>query len=137
MRKRLVIATIAVAVSIFSPLARAQTSSAQPGGKQKAAVAPVPPPTPVHVDGWGRPVADLPTDAKPGPAPVRDLSGIWEPADGWRAGTQASGARDNPSDGKHILPFTPLGEQTFKSHKPGWGVTAVPIQLNNDPFRHL
>jgi hypothetical protein len=108
-----------------APVARAQSTPPAAGGK----VSP-----PVHVDGWGRPVAAKPKDYKPGPAPVRDLSGIWEPAEGWRAGVQATGARDNPSDRNHTLPFTPLGEQTWKSHHPGFGTTAVDIQFNNDPF---
>jgi hypothetical protein len=89
---------------------------------------------PVHVDGWGRPVAEKPKDYTPGPAPKRDLSGIYEPAAGWRAGVQATGARDFPSDRAHTLPFTPLGEKTWRSHRPGFGVTAVEIQYNNDPF---
>ena len=45
---------------------------------------------PQHVDGYGRPIPDL-SKTKPGPAPARDLAGIWEP-DGWREGTQAQGA---------------------------------------------
>jgi hypothetical protein len=126
MRRRFVVPAVVLATVIVSPLARAQNASPAPvTGTAKA---------PVHVDGWGRPVAEPPKDHKPGPAPVRDLSGIWEPAEGWRAGVQANGARDNPSDRTHVLPFTPLGEQTWKSHKPGFGTTAVEIQFNNDPF---
>jgi hypothetical protein len=111
-----------VLVSIIACVAAAISASAQ-------RVQP-----PVHVDGWGKAVPDKPKDYKPGPAPKRDLSGIWEPADGWRAGVQATGARDFPSDRTHTLPFTPLGEQTWRAHKPGFGVTAVEIQYNNDPF---
>jgi len=134
MLKRLVIPTfvlVAISISLFPLRAKSQSGSK---ANQGTSAAPVPSPIPVHVDGWGRPVDDLPANQKPGPAPVHDLSGIWEPADGWRAGTQASGPRDNPSDARHILPYTPLGEKAFKSHKPGWGATAVPIQENNDPF---
>src|SRR5262245_18269171 len=65
---------------------------------------------PLNVDGWGRPLLDKPKDFKPGPAPKRDLSGIYEPAEGWRAGVQATGAHDSPSDRTHPLPFTPLGD---------------------------
>ncbi|PYU28800.1 MAG: hypothetical protein DMG32_01875 [Acidobacteria bacterium] len=45
-------------------------------------------------------------------------------------------AKEYPSDGKpqHELPFTPLREKTWGSHKPGFGTTEVPITLNNDPF---
>jgi hypothetical protein len=32
------------------------------------------------------------------------------------------------------LPFTPEGLKAWKSHKPGFGTTAVPIAENNDPF---
>src|SRR6202021_2615285 len=63
------------------------------------------------------------------PAPPRDLTGVWDTQEG----IQATGAKNNPSDGKHDLHFTPLGEATFKSHKPGWGVTGVPVALVNDP----
>ena len=35
---------------------------------------------------------------------------------------------------QHELPFTPLREKTWGSHKPGFGTTEVPITLNNDPF---
>jgi len=44
-------------------------------------------------------------------------------------------AKEYPStETQHELPFTPLGEKTWKSHKPGFGTTEVPIALNNDPF---
>jgi hypothetical protein len=90
----------------------------------------------VHRDGWDRIVPDAPAAQKPAPAPVRDLTGIWEPTPRYRDGVQATGARDYPADGKreHELPFTPLGLETWKSHKPGFGTTAVPIAENNDPF---
>ena len=67
--------------------ARAKATPPAAGGKVVS---------PVHVDGWGRPVAAKPKDYKPGPAPVRrDPSGIWEPAEGWRAGCPGTtGARD-------------------------------------------
>ena len=50
---------------------------------------------------------------KPGPAPKRDISGTWEPADSAGAGINASGAQQMPSDGKpdHELPFTPAGRE--------------------------
>ncbi len=70
---------------------------------------------------------------KPLPAPPHDLSGIWEPAKGPGAAIQANGAQANPSDGKHVLPFTPAGEAEFKAHKPGFGATSVPTAFVNDP----
>ena len=93
-----------VAASVAAALMPVLLGHAQTAPEVKGRVS-----APVHVDGWGRTVADKPKDYKPGPAPVRDLSGIWEPADGWRAGVQATGARDNPSDRNHTLPYTPLG----------------------------
>ena len=75
-------------------------------------------------------------DQKPAPAPSHDISGVWEPAKGVGAAIQANGAQAMPSDGKpeHALPFTPAGEAAFKAHKPGFGVTAVPTALINDPM---
>jgi hypothetical protein len=72
---------------------------------------------------------------KPAPAPTRDISGIWEPARGPGDGIQADGAKAMPSDGKaeHDLHFTAAGEEAFKAHKPGFGVTGVPTAFVNDP----
>jgi hypothetical protein len=122
MSKRYVVLAVALAASMFSLPARSQ-STLEPGTSQ-------------HVDGWYKDVPAPPKDEKPGLAPHHDLSGIWEPAAGWREGVQQYGALEYPSDGKleHQLPFTPLGEKTWKSHKPGFGTTEVPIALNNDPF---
>lgn len=73
---------------------------------------------------------------KPAPAPKRDLTGVWEPAAGAGDGIHATGAGLMPSDGKpeHELPFTALGRDTFKAHKPTFGVTQVPSALTNDPM---
>ena len=94
------------------------------------------------------------------PAPRRDLSGIWDGTN--EGGGQYAGARDRgavlpPVPGKrdplgqgghiddsgeqpdernvwHPLPYTPLGEETLKAHKPtGLGVRSVPAALANDP----
>jgi len=72
---------------------------------------------------------------KPGPAPTRDISGIWEAARGPGDAIQADGAKAMPSDGKpeHDLHFTAAGEEAFKAHKPGFGVTSVPTAFVNDP----
>ena len=63
----------------------------------------------------------------PAPAPRRDISGTWEPADGPGDGIQASGVKAMPDDGKpeHQLPYTPLGLATLKSHKALEGRDAV------------
>jgi hypothetical protein len=72
----------------------------------------------------------------PAPAPRRDISGTWEPAEGVGAGINASGAQQMPSDGKpeHGLPFTPAGREAFLANKPTFGVTQVPSALTNDPM---
>lgn len=112
--------TTVVVLFTFSAFASAQTAAPKKNVQQ-------------HVDGYGRPIPDPVSTETPGPPPTHDLSGTWEP-DGWREGVQAQGARDFPSDNKHILPFTPEGEKAFKEHKTGFGVNAVPIGENNDPF---
>jgi hypothetical protein len=72
----------------------------------------------------------------PAPAPHRDISGTWEPAEGVGAGINANGAQQMPSDGKpeHELPFTPAGREAFVANKPTFGVTQVPSALTNDPM---
>jgi len=122
--KRFVAPTMVLAMLAFSPLTRAQTGAPRESGKN------------VHRDGWDRVVPPQPKDLKSGPAPAHDLTGIWEPIPGYRDGVFATGPKQYPSDGKpeHELPFTPAGEKAWKSHKPGFGTTAVPISENNDPF---
>src|SRR5712691_172288 len=128
MLKRLVVPTITVSALMFSPLLHAQTAQTN---------TPLPRPSvAVHIDGWAKPVPGPVKGQVPGPAPKHDLTGIWEPTPGYRDGVFATGPKEYPSDGKreHQLPFTALGEKTWKSHKPGFGTTAVPIAENNDPF---
>ncbi len=122
MKSRYVTSTIALLILV--PGLGAQIAQQRESGRS------------IHRDGWDRIVPDAPKTQNSAPAPVRDLTGIWEPTPGYRDGVQATGARNYPADGKpeHELPFTPLGFETWKSHKPGWGVTAVPIEDNNDPF---
>ena len=122
MKSRYVTSTIALLILV--PGLGAQIAQQRESGRS------------IHRDGWDRIVPDAPKTQNPAPAPARDLTGIWEPTPGYRDGVQATGARNYPADGKpeHELPFTPLGLETWKSHKPGWGVTAVPIEDNNDPF---
>jgi hypothetical protein len=129
-------ATIAVfATLMWSPLAHAQTVPATQAGGAKNQKAPVDPyDLEVHVDGWGQVVPRAAESANPVPAPIHDISGTWEPAKGWRNGVQAQGAYNYPSDGKHPIPFTPLGEQAWKTHKFGDGFGASPVAEVNDPF---
>jgi hypothetical protein len=96
---------------------------------------------------------------KPGPAPKRDISGVWEPAKGPGAGLQGKGALSMGSceyktpgvpysgyayDAKAPVPdclkpakeppYTDLGRKTLLSHVPTEGYRMVPSALTNDPF---
>src|SRR5713226_3923799 len=93
---------------------------------------------PMHAQTARQPGAVYDFDVKgerPAPAPLRDISGTWEPANGPGDAIQANGAKAMPSDGKpeHDLPFTRAGEEAFKAHKPGFGITGVPPAFVNDP----
>jgi hypothetical protein len=91
----------------------------------------------IHRDGWDRIVPSVPVSQTSDPAPIRDLTGIWEPTPGFRDGVFSNGPKQYPADGKpeHELPFTPLGLKTWKEHKPGQGAYAVPVAEDNDPFQ--
>jgi hypothetical protein len=131
--KRFVGPTIVLAALTFSPVTRAQT--AQP--TDRPAESATGENENIHMDGWNRPQKPLEASGKkPGPAPVHDLSGIWEPVPGYRDGVFASGPRDMPSDKAHeaMMPYTPLGKKTMDSHKAGFGVNIAPIAEINDPF---
>ena len=73
--------------------------------------------------------------AAPTSAPHHDISGTWEPANGFADGIQAQGVKAMPNDGKpeHQLPFTPLGLTTQKSHRALQGVDSVLPAFYNDP----
>jgi len=86
-----------------------------------------------QTDGWGRPVPRPTTNQKPAPAPRRDISGTWEPAQGPGAGIQALGPRDMPADGKHEPPYTSLGLEAFNRTKPSNGNRMVLPAESNDP----
>src|SRR5689334_22671990 len=89
------------------------------------------------VDGWGNPVKDpLAGGRRAGPAPVHDITGTWEPANGPGAGIQANGPVSMPSDGVHEPPFTPAGKAAYDRHKPLYGYRNVPPSLSNDPRNH-
>ena len=73
--------------------------------------------------------------AAPAAAPRHDISGTWEPANGFADGIQAQGVKAMPSDGKpeHQPPYTPLGLKTQKEHKALQGVDSVLPAFYNDP----
>ena len=150
---RFVASAIAIAALTLSSVTHAQAPAGRQGGQGRGGQAggqgrggqgrgaAVPAPNGqnenIHVDGWNRKQESLEaTGKKPGPAPVRDLSGIWEPAPRYRDGVFASGPRDMPSDKAHeaMMPYTPLGKQTMLSHKTGFGTNIAPISEINDPF---
>ena len=131
MRRRSVASAIAIAVLTLSPVAHAQTPAGaqaaqgrggQAGGRRGAAAAPAPngQNENIHIDGWNKKQESLEASGKkPGPAPVHDLSGIWEPVPRYRDGVFASGPRDMPSDAAHeaAMPYTPMGKQAMLAQR--------------------
>ena len=81
---------------------------------------------------WNRPPI---TDATRKPAPRRSLVGMWGPAAGPGAGTQASGVQLKPNNGRpeNRLPYTPFGLELYTSHKALEGADAVIAGQDNDP----
>src|SRR5437867_9435676 len=73
--------------------------------------------------------------ARPAPAPRRDISGIWDPANGPGDGIGGTGSKAMPEDGKpeHQLPYTALGLQKLNASKPGNGARMVQPGEINDP----
>jgi hypothetical protein len=80
--------------------------------------------------------ADRPGE-RPGPAPRRDISGIWVPAEGPGGGIQADGAQLMPASGKpeNELPFTPLGREAYQANRPSVGNNMVLSVDTNDPVK--
>jgi hypothetical protein len=148
MPRRFVASAIAIAALTLASVTHAQAPDGrqggqgrggQAGGQGRGAAAPAPngQNENIHVDGWNRKQESLEaTGKKPGPAPVRDLSGIWEPSPRYRDGVFASGPRDMPSDKAHeaTMPYTAQGKEAMASHKAGFGVNIAPIAEINDPF---
>jgi hypothetical protein len=83
-------------------------------------------------DGWGRPVKPPVKGQKSDPAPVHDISGIWDPGDG---GIQALGPAAMPEDGKpeHRPPYTPAGLEKLNSTKPSNGARSTVPSESDDP----
>lgn len=117
------------AVLIFSPAIAMRAQSSQNASPVN------PDELEVHVDGWNRPIPRAAEPQKSSPAPKHDISGTWEPAEGWRNGVQAQGAYNYPMDGKHPLPYTPEGEKAWREHKYGDGFGSYPLAQVNDPFK--
>jgi hypothetical protein len=64
-----------------------------------------------------------------GPAPRRDLTGVW---DAGGAGIGGSGQAAQREAAR--APFTPLGEELVSLNKPGNGPRSVPVAQINDPL---
>jgi len=79
--------------------------------------------------------AAAPKEQKSVAAPRHDISGTWAPANGPSDGIQANGVKAMPNDGKpeHQLPYTPYGQQVYKSHHALEGADAVLPGFFNDP----
>src|SRR6266481_8925844 len=136
MLKRFVASGVVLAALLFSPLVCSQTRLADPPDRQaggQAAPPQSPDPTGPGLDGWGRPITAPAKDRKVGPAPPRDISGIWDPPG--MSGNQVLGAKAAPDDGKpgHQLPYTPLGLEALKRTKPSNGTRSVLPGETNDP----
>ena len=67
-----------------------------------------------------------------GPAPVRDISGIW---DGGPTGVGATGQEAERAAAR--APFTPLGEKMARENRPGNGPRKVLVADINDPLSTL
>ena len=74
---------------------------------------------------WNNPgtVPDPAQAGEAGPAPRRDLTGLWA------AGRGGVGAR-----GHETAPLTPWGEEVGKTHRSGDGIRMVPLDQINDPL---
>jgi hypothetical protein len=110
------ILVVAVVAIVFSGDAFTQTGS--PGGWLNP--------------NWNKPPI---TAANRKPAPRRSLTGMWGPAEGPGAGTQAGGVQLKPNNGRpeNELPYTPYGLQLYRSHRALEGKDAVPPGEDNDP----
>ena len=88
-------------------------------------------------DGWLNPDWNKPaiTGANRKPAPRRSLTGMWAPAEGPGAGTQAQGVQLKPNNGRpeNELPYTPYGRQLYNSHRALEGKDSVLPGNDNDP----
>jgi hypothetical protein len=117
-----------VSATVASMTIAVLTSAQAPVGPGRGG----PPPTPlaqVKWETWNNPgLRALPLNTEPdGPAPRRDLTGIWDPA---RGGIGARGAR-NPA------PLTDWGEKKGNTHRSGDGVRQVSADQINDPLSTL
>lgn len=115
-----------VGLAIFSALTLAHAPAGQ-GGPPGPGRGPAPVPlSQVKGETWNNTgLRAIPADTNPdGPAPRRDLTGIWDPA---RGGIGPRGAR-NPA------PLTEWGQKLGNTHNSGDGIRQVPTEQINDPL---
>jgi hypothetical protein len=118
MSKRFVISVFGATALLFSWVVFVPTAQAQQNGSTQNQNA-----APIAL--WNSPSIQPEGKASPsGPAPRRDISGIW---DAFRGGIGALGVKNH-------APFTEWGEKTANSYKPGDGPRKVEVGLINDPL---
>ena len=91
MLKGLVASTVALGAVLSLASAHAQNTATTESAPRRNPYVGAP------VDGWTSLPVTKPANSQPGPAPRRDISGIWDPGNG---GIQAMGAGAMPEDGK-------------------------------------
>lgn len=77
----------------------------------------------------GLSAVEFKAQAPGGPAPRRDLTGLWD-----AGGAGVGGAGQAPEREAARAPFTPLGEEMVRLNKPGNGPRSVPVAEINDPL---
>src|SRR5690348_9553794 len=129
MLKRFAVPALALfAASIAPHPLRAQAAAPAPSSGQSQAAA--------DADKWktekwntSSPPESYWENMKSGPAPKRDLSGIWD-AGGVPQGVQPNGAYEYPDDPEHVgrdVPYSPLGKEARAKNKPGTGMGQFPV----------
>jgi hypothetical protein len=122
----LISASVGVAIFSIVTLAQAPAQQGAPPGRGGPPAVPL---SQVKWEPWNNTgLRAIPQNVEPdGPAPRRDLTGIWDPA---RGGIGARGAR-NPA------PLTEWGQKKGGAHKSGDGIRQVPADQINDPLSTL
>jgi len=141
MAKQFVLIAIAALAGLLAAagLRNPQTAAAAQSSSQTAATAGA---ANSNDEGWKdqkwstpSPPASYWEKLKSGPAPKRDISGIWD-AGGVREGVQPNGAYEYPDDPAYKgpdVPYTALGKEARARNKPGTGKEQFPVAEVNDP----
>src|SRR5262245_4428958 len=128
-RRLIVTISATVALLMVVVLTRAQAPAGQQGppGPGRGGPPPVPPLSQTKWETWNNTgLRAIPQNVDPdGPAPRRDLTGIWDPA---RGGIGARGTRGTPA------PLTDWGKRLGDTHHSGDGIRQVPADQINDPL---